>query len=214
MLFLKKTTMVKLIHCTPKAEKLIAYMARVSSPKQDNPSYENLIKYLIANGHWSPFEMTNLCLEVTTSRAISAQILRHRSFTFQEFSQRYAQASLDFDFYHARRQDTKNRQNSIDDLPEDVQNWFLEAQQIVAHDAIALYCDALDKGIAKECARFLLPMSTQTKLYMNGTIRSWIHYINLRSDVSTQLEHREIALSAKAIFMEQFPIISKALEWE
>lgn len=206
--------MVKLIHCTPKAEKLIAYMARVSSPKQDNPSYENLIKYLITNRHWSPLEMAGLCLEITTSRAISAQILRHRSFTFQEFSQRYSQADLDFDYFAARRQDTKNRQNSIDDLSDDIQNWFLEAQEKVNHQAISLYCDALGKGISKESARFLLPLSTQTKLYMHGNLRSWVHYIELRSEKATQLEHREIALAAKDIFMEQFPIISKALEWE
>lgn len=206
--------MVKLIHTTPKSEKLIAYMARVSSPQQDNPSYENLIKYLIAKKHWSPFEMVNLCLEITTSRAIAQQILRHRSFNFQEFSQRYSKVSpIAFEYYEARRQDTKNRQNSINDLPEDTQNWFLEAQEKVNTQSFSLYYEALEKGIAKESARFLLPLSTETKIYMNGSLRSWVHYIQLRTEISTQLEHREVADKCKQIFIEQFPIISKALEW-
>lgn len=206
--------MVKLIHATPKAEKLIAYMARVSSPQQDNPSYENLIKYLITKKHWSPFEMANLCVQITTSRAIAQQILRHRSFSFQEYSQRYSKVSpVGLEFYEARRQDTKNRQNSINDLPEDTQNWFLEAQEKVNTQSFSLYYEAIERGIARESARFLLPLATETKIYMNGNLRSWVHYIQLRTEESTQLEHREIAEKCKQIFIEQFPIISKALEW-
>jgi thymidylate synthase (FAD) len=206
--------MVKLIHCTPKAEKLLAYMARVSSPEQENPEYSKLLKYLITHKHWSPFEMVNLCVEIQTSRAIAQQILRHRSFSFQEFSQRYAKVDFDVDFYEARRQDEKNRQNSIEDLPDDTQDWFLGAQESVVSLAHKLYYEALDKGIAKESARFLLPLSTQTKIYMNGSLRSWVHYIDLRTDKSTQKEHREIAEDCKRIFIEQFPITSEALGWK
>lgn len=205
---------VKLIHCTVGAEKLITYMARVSSPNQDNPDKDKLLKYLITHKHWSPFEMATMCVEIRTSRAISAQILRHRSFHFQEFSQRYSKVDpQDFEFYEARRQDDKNRQNSVGDLPEDVQDWFLGAQEQVVELAQKLYYEATDKGIAKECARFLLPMSTGTKVYMHGTLRDWIHYINLRSEVGTQKEHRDIALRAKEIFIQKFPVIAKALEW-
>lgn len=206
--------MVKLIHKTDNAEKLLAYMARVSSPNQDNPDKEKLIKYLIEHKHWSPFEMINLCVEIRTSRAIAQQILRHRSFSFQEFSQRYSTIDpQEFEYYGARRQDKTNRQNSIDDLPDEVDNWFLGAQEEVTQLAFKLYYEALDKGIAKECSRFLLPLSTQTKIYMNGSLRSWIHYIQLRQEESTQLEHREIALECKRIFCEQFPIVAKALGW-
>ena len=202
----------RLIHITPNCEKTIAYCARVSSPKQDNPNIEGLIKYCIENGHWSIFEMTNMCIEIRTSRAISAQILRHRSFSFQEFSQRYAEVQ-DFDYYEARRQDTKNRQNSINDLPEETVNWFIEAQSKVIELASDLYYQALEKEIAKECARFLLPLNTNTRLYMNGSIRSWITYLQVRLDKSTQKEHREIAEEIKAIFIKELPIISKALNW-
>lgn len=206
--------MVRLTHTTPKAEKLIGYMARVSSPNQDNPSIEKLIKYLIEHNHWSPLEMANMCVEITTSRAISAQIIRHRSFSFQEFSQRYSKVdSNENEFYGARRQDEKNRQNSIDDLSDETQDWFLNAQMQVNDLSRNLYVEALDKGIAKESARFLLPISTTTKLYMNGSLRSWIHYINIRTEISVQLEHREIADEIKKIFMMEFPIISKALNW-
>ncbi len=204
--------MIKLIHITPNTEKLIAYMARVSSPNQDNPEHEKLIKYLITNKHWSPFEMCNMALEICTSRSIARQILRHRSFSFQEFSQRY-ESCVDFEYYGARRQDTKNRQNSTDDLPEDVQDWFLGKQEELTTKAHELYHEALQKGIAKECARFLLPESTSSKLYMNGTIRSWIHYIELRTEKGTQLEHREIAEKCKEIFVKELPIISKSLNW-
>lgn len=205
-------TNVTLVHVTPEAEKHIAYCARVSSPNQENPEFEKLIKYLIKHKHWSPFEMANVCLEVVTSRGISAQLLRHRSFSFQEFSQRYAEAPSTVT-YPARRQDLKNKQNSIDDMSEDDKIWFRNAQEDVAALAHQLYNQALKKGIAKEQARFLLPLNTETKLYINGSIRSWIHYIEVRSDASTQKEHRDIALQAKAILSKELPTIAKALEW-
>ena len=204
---------VKLISINPAAETLIAYCARVSSPRnQDNLESEKLLKYCIKNQHWSIFEMQNLVLEITTSRAISAQILRHKSFSFQEFSQRYAESS-DFETYEARAQDLKNRQNSTDTLSEQTKNWFNSELSYIQHVTRNAYNHAINLGIAKECARFLLPMSTQTKLYMNGTIRSWIHYLNLRTGNGTQLEHKLIAEECKIIFKEQLPIISKALEW-
>lgn len=203
---------VKLIHKTPEAEKLIAYCARVSSPNQDNPEIEKLLSYCIKNKHWSVFEMASMCVEITTSRAIAQQILRHRSFHFQEFSQRYAKAT-EFETYEARRQDNKNRQNSIDDMSFKDKNWFLNAQDQVQDWCISYYEQALKKGIAKEQARFLLPLSTTTKLYMHGTIRDWIHYINLRTENGTQLEHKEIALSIQKIFVNEFPTIAKALEY-
>lgn len=204
---------VKFIHCTEKAEELVAYCARVSSPNQDNPEYEKLIKYLIKNNHWSPLEMANLCVEIETTRAVSPQILRHRSFSFQEFSQRYAQA-MDCEIYPARRQDDKNRQNSLDDMDDKTKLWFKEIQKDNWDEAYSLYIQALDKGIAKEQARALLPLGAVTKLYMNGTLRSWVHYINVRTDPSTQLEHRLIAEECKKIFCEKFPIIAKALDWK
>lgn len=204
---------VKLIHITPDSEKHIAYCARVSNPKnQDNEDYSKLLSYCIKNQHHSIFEMSNMCLEITTSRAISAQILRHKSFSFQEFSQRYAEAT-EFETYNLRKQDTKNRQNSTDDLEISTKIWFEDEIQSLQENTKYLYQRALDKGIAKECARMILPMSVQTKLYMNGNIRSWMHYINLRCDKSTQLEHREIAEECKKIFKEQLPVVSKALNW-
>jgi thymidylate synthase (FAD) len=203
--------MVKLIHRTDKAEKLIAYCARVSSPKQENPDYEKLLTYCLKNNHVSIFEMATMCVEITTSRAISAQILRHKSFSFQEFSQRYAEVP-DFQFYDARRQDTKNRQNSIDDLPQETNDWFIEAQTKVVELSHTLYHEALTKGIAKESARFLLPLSTETKLYMHGNLRSWLMYCSVRMDKSTQLEHREIAVRCWEIFKQEFPVIAKAAE--
>lgn len=207
------TESVRLISITPDAEAVIAYCARVSNPKnQDNPKIGGLLKYCVQNSHWSIFEQANMVLEITTSRAIAPQILRHRSFTFQEFSQRYAAAS-DCIIYDARRQDDKNRQNSIDDLSEDTRKWFRQAQESVWKNASALYEEALGKGIAKECARALLPLSTKTTLYMNGTIRSWMHYIGLRSGHGTQLEHMRIAEQAKAIFCEQLPVTAEALGW-
>lgn len=202
---------VNLIAVTPDAEKTVMYCARVSSEHQDSPS-TGLIRYCIENHHWSLFEMANMVIEINTSRAISAQILRHRSFSFQEFSQRYA-AVADTELYPARRQDLKNRQNSIDDMDEDTRIWFTNAQLRVKGQALDLYNEALEKGIAKEQARFLLPMAASTKLYMNGTLRSWIHYLDLRCGNGTQLEHKEIADAIKAIFIEQFPIISEAKGW-
>ena len=203
---------VKLIAITPEAEKLIAYCARVSSPKQDNPKIEKLLEYCIDHGHWSIFETPYITVEINTSRAISAQILRHRSFTFQEFSQRYA-AVADFETYPARRQDSKNRQNSIDDMKLEDKHWFNIAQDRVQTLSSFLYYEALDKGIAKEQARFLLPMSSKTKLYMTGNVRSWIHYLNLRCHVDTQKEHRDIALAIREILKKELPIISKAVAW-
>jgi thymidylate synthase (FAD) len=196
------------------AEEIISYVARVSNPSnQDNfTTAPKLLAYLIKNFHWSPFEHAFMTLEIETSRGIAAQILRHRSFTFQEFSQRYAKAT-DIIVYPARRQDDKNRQNSIDDLHTEVKNWFEVAQHEVADFAMKKYEEALELGIAKEQARFLLPLSTKTKLYMTGPIRSWIHYIELRSANGTQLEHREIALAAKKLFCDQFPSTAKALGW-
>jgi thymidylate synthase (FAD) len=202
---------VKLVHVTPDAEKLIAYCARVSSPNQDNPDYAKLIKYLITHKHWSPLEMASLCLEIKTSRAISAQILRHRSFSFQEFSLRYSEAT-EFETYEARRQDIKNRQNSIDDMPSSIKQWFENEQHRLQDEANSAYDQALSFGIAKEQARMLLPLSTCTKLYMHGTIRSWVHYLEIRTGPETQKEHRDIALAAKAIFNEQFPTIAEALK--
>lgn len=203
---------VKLVWVTPDAEKQIMFCARVSSSNQDSTN-TRLLNYCIKHGHWSIFEMANMCLEIETSRAISAQILRHRSFSFQEFSQRYAKVQ-GFQEYQARRQDETNRQNSIDDMDNEDLTWFKVAQQRVNQEAANLYQEALDRGIAKEQARFLLPMSSTSKLYMNGTIRSWMHYLQLRTGNGTQLEHIEIADKAKQIFKEQLPIISEALEWK
>jgi len=202
----------RLISATPNAEKTILYCARVSNPLGQDSENTKLLDYCIKHGHWSIFEMAHMTVEIKTSRAISAQILRHKSFAFQEFSLRYSEAQ-DFEYYQARRQDTKNRQNSTDDLSEDVENWFLAAQEQVTLLANTLYKEALDKNIAKESARFLLPLNTQTKVYMSGSLRSWLHYLDLRCEVGTQLEHREIADSIKQIFCEQFPIIAKAKGW-
>jgi len=204
-----KATLVSL---TPNAEKVIMYTARVSNPSNQDSSNPRLLKYCIEHGHWSIFEMANMCVEIVTSRAIAAQILRHRSFSFQEFSQRYAEAT-DFEVYPARRQDTKNRQNSIDDMSEEDKAYFLHAQQEVQDVAMHHYQEALKRGIAKEQARFLLPLSTQTKLYMNGSIRSWLHYLDLRCANGTQLEHKQIADEIKKIFCGQLPIIAEAKGW-
>jgi thymidylate synthase (FAD) len=195
------------------AEGIMAYTARVSSPHQDNPSYAKLLKYCADHGHWSVFEMVDMTVEITTSRAIAQQILRHRSFSFQEFSQRYAKASMGFEMYEARRQDSKNRQNSIDDMSESDKSWFEMAQISVQERAQIFYDQALERGIAKEQARFLLPASTTTKLYMKGSVRSWIHYLKVRTDPSTQKEHRDIAVAAKVLFIETFPITAEALGW-
>ncbi len=205
---------VKLIHSTPDAETVMGYCARVSNPaNQDNPEVGKLLAYCAKNGHWSVFEMASLCLEITTSRGISPQILRHRSFSFQEFSQRYA-SPTDWVRYEARRQDVKNRQNSLDDLDAETKEWFQQVQALAWDDGKRWYDQAIEKGIAKECARFLLPASTETRLYMHGTVRSWIHYLKLRTTPGTQLEHREIALEALEIFCAQFPQIGGAIEWK
>lgn len=196
-------------------EELIAYCARVSNPsnQMNNETASKLMKFLIRKKHWSPFEMVSMTLEIKTSRGIAAQILRHRSFSFQEFSQRYAQATT-FVPYEARRQDISNRQNSIDDMSQADKEWFDNAQDAVWSLSSDLYQKALDKGIAKEQARFLLPLSTETTIYMCGSIRSWIHYIDIRADVATQKEHRDIAVAAKEIFCEHFPSIAEGLEWK
>jgi thymidylate synthase (FAD) len=193
-------------------EGLMAYCARVSSPHQESADYEKLLGYCIANKHWSVFEMADMTVEIVTSRAISPQILRHRSFQFQEFSQRYARAQ-EIEHYQPRGQDSKNRQNSLDNLDEETVSWFDRTQDEIASLALDRYNAAIEKGIAKECARMLLPLATRTKLYMKGSVRSWIHYLEVRTDNSTQKEHRDIALGVRNIFMEQFPVTAKALGW-
>jgi len=203
---------VNFIHITPEAEKHIAYCARVSSKQQDNPEYAKLLAYCLKHGHFSVFEMATICLEIITSRAIAAQILRHRSFNFQEHSQRYAEAN-DREIMEARLQDVKNRQNSLKDENDEHGTWFKGAQDAVWEQSKRLYDEALERGLAKEQARFLLPLATQTRLYMHGNVRSWITYIQTRTDKATQLEHREIAEAAKKIFIEQLPIVAKALDW-
>jgi len=207
---------VELISVTPDAEKHIAYCARVSNPNnQDNEKFSGLLKYCIRNQHWSIFEQAYMTLEINTTRGIAAQILRHRSFTYQEFSQRYADAGFlgEIELPELRRQDDKNRQNSIDDLDPVIVKRLNRQMNTLFSSSIALYKQMLDAGVAKECARFVLPLACPTKLYMTGSIRSWIHYIDLRSSNGTQKEHMDIANAAKAIFSEQFPSISEALNW-
>ena len=208
---------VKLISVTPDAEKNIAYCARVSNPNnQENEKIAGLLKYCINHKHWSIFEQAFMTLEINTTRGLAAQILRHRSFTYQEFSQRYADSSLLADqipMFDLRRQDTKNRQNSIDDIDEFTKQEFeIQIQRHFA-SAMDLYQAMLDKGIAKECARFVLPLATPTKIYMSGSIRSWIHYIDLRSANGTQKEHMDIANECKCLFAGEFPVIAEALGW-
>jgi len=205
---------VSLVSVTPNAEQLIAYCARVSNPaNQDNPDSEKLIRYLIKHRHWSPFEMAHVVMEINTTRSIAAQILRHRSFSFQEFSQRYADVSLmEFASYPAlRRQDTKNRQNSINDLDEEMVAQLQTRAQILFDESRKLYEEMLGKGVAKECAREVLPLATPTRLYMAGSVRSWLHYVDLRSANGTQAEHQCIALQAKEILSEALPSVSKAM---
>jgi len=208
---------VKLVSVSPDAEKHIAYCARVSNPSnQENDSFSGLIKYCIKHQHWSIFEQSFMTLEIETSRAIAAQVLRHRSFTFQEFSQRYADSSMLADkipLPELRRQDTKNRQNSIDDIDPFLNQEFQIKMEKHFEDGMKLYREMLDASIAKECSRFVLPLAVGTRLYMSGSIRSWIHYIDLRSANGTQKEHMDIALGAKKIFCEQFPICAEALGW-
>ncbi len=208
---------VQFVSITPDAEKTMAYIARVSNPSnQDNENFSGLLRYCIKHQHWSVFEQSTMTLEIQTTRAIAAQILRHRSFTYQEFSQRYADSSMlskVIPLPELRRQDDKNRQNSIDDLdPFVVQDFELKMQRHFV-EGMKLYKEMLDAGVAKECARFVLPLATPTKLYMTGSVRSWIHYINLRSAHGTQKEHMEIAENCRTIFNEQFPIVAEALGW-
>ena len=208
---------VKLINVSPDAEKHMAYCARVSNPNnQENEKISGLLKYCIKHQHWSIFEQAFMTLEIETNRGIAAQILRHRSFTFQEFSQRYADSSMLADkipMFDLRRQDTKNRQNSIDDIDPFVRQEFQIKIQKHFEEGMKLYQDMLDSDIAKECARFVLPLATPTRIYMSGSVRSWIHYIDLRSANGTQKEHMDIALACKEVFKEQFPTISEALEY-
>ena len=208
---------VKLISVTPDAEKTMAYVARVSNPKnQDNDKFAGLLSYCIKHGHWSVFEQAYMTLEINTTRGLAAQILRHRSFTYQEFSQRYADANLlseKIPLPKLRRQDTKNRQNSTDDVdPYIVQKYDILMEEHFK-SSMDLYNKMLEDGIAKECARFVLPLSTPTRIYMTGSCRSWIHYINLRSAHGTQKEHMEIADECRKVFTEQFPAVSEALSW-
>ena len=203
---------VKLISATPDAENTIMYCARVSNPKNQDSRKAGLLRYCLQHGHYSIFEMANMVVEINTSRAISAQIIRHRSFSFQEFSQRYSEAT-EFEMYSPRRQDEKNRQNSIDDMSNEDVEWFKETLDAVQMGSLDLYNQAIERGIAKESARFLLPLSIKTKLYMNGTLRSWIHYIDTRTEAGTQKEHRDIAEEIKKIFMKEFPIIAEAKGW-
>ena len=209
---------VKFVSITPDAEKMMAYIARVSNPSnQQNENYSGLLKYCIKHNHWSVFEQSSMTLEIETTRGLAAQILRHRSFTFQEFSQRYADTKLldsQIPVPDLRSQDLKNRQNSNDDIPQEKKE---EYQALIARhfeDSMNLYNALLENGVAKECARFVLPLATPTRLYMTGSCRSWIHYINLRSAHGTQKEHMDVVEKARSIFVEQFPAVSEALEWK
>jgi len=212
-----KENSVNLISVTPDAEKHMAYCARVSNPNnQENEKFSGLLKYCVKHQHWSIFEQAYMTLELNTTRGIAAQVLRHRSFTYQEFSQRYADSSLlgeTIPLPELRRQDTKNRQNSIDDLdPFVIQNLELQMQTLF-DSSMALYQQMLERCGANECARFVLPLACRTKIYMTGSVRSWIHYIDLRSANGTQKEHMDLALGAKEIFCEQFPAVAEAMEW-
>jgi thymidylate synthase (FAD) len=202
---------VEFVHCTPNAEALIVKMARVSNPENESnlATAPKLLRYLIDHQHWSPFQMANLCVQIHTERDISAQILRHRSFSFQEFSTRYAEAQPAV-VPELRRQDFKNRQNSTGDLDPYAHSYYDEQIRNLYADIEDLYAQMIKNHVAKECARRILPLSTQTTLYMNGTLRSWIHYINVRASKETQLEHRLIAEGCKQIFIEQFPVIGEA----
>ena len=207
---------VKLITVTPNAEETMGYVARVSNPNnQDNPKVAGLLGYCIKHQHWSVFEQAHMTLEIETTRGIAAQILRHRSFTYQEFSQRYANTNMlgQIDVPDLRSQDDKNRQNSIDDIPQ-AQKARLQGQiERYFAEGLDLYNELIREGIAKECARFVLPLATPTRIYMTGSVRSWIHYIDLRSAHGTQKEHMDIAEACRQIFIECFPIVSTALEW-
>ncbi len=201
----------KLVWVTPDAEKLIGKLARVSNPaNEDNPNVEGLIKYLIKHKHWSPFEMASMCVEIQTTRAIGAQILRHRSFSFQEFSQRYAEVT-EIDVPKLRRQDLQNRQNSIDDFPDELSEELQDIISLHNDRSNALYKKLLAYGVAKECARNVLPLSTKTRMYMSGTIRSWLHYIDLRASHGTQVEHSQIAAQIGEILDTELPTVTRAM---
>ena len=210
-------TPIKLISVTPDAEKTIAYVARVSNPaNQENEKFAGLLRYCIKHGHWSVFEQAFMTLEINTTRGLAAQILRHRSFTYQEFSQRYQDVSHireDIPLPELRSQDEKNRQNSIDDVDPAIVEKYNEKMRKHFDASIDLYKAMLHDGIAKECARFVLPLATPTRLYMTGSVRSWIHYIDLRSAHGTQKEHMDLVKNVRKVFVEQFPIVSQALDW-
>ena len=210
-------TQIKLISVTPDAEKTMGYVARVSNPNnQENPKVAGLLSYCIKHGHWSVFEQAHMTVEINTTRGLAAQILRHRSFTYQEFSQRYADVSYlreHIPLPELRSQDDKNRQNSIDDVDPAVVERFNSEMRKHFDAGIDLYKSMLHAGIAKECARFVLPLATPTRLYMTGSVRSWIHYIELRSAHGTQKEHMDLVKNVRSIFIQQFPIVSQALDW-
>ena len=208
---------IKLVSVTPDAEQHMAYVARVSNPKyQDNDQFAGLLKYCIKHGHWSVFEQAFMTVEINTTRGLAAQILRHRSFTYQEFSQRYADSSMLADqipLPELRRQDEKNRQNSTDDMNPRTVNHYNRKMEQHFKQGMKLYQNMLKDGVAKECARFVLPLATPTRIYMTGSVRSWIHYVDLRSAHGTQKEHMAVAEGVRSIFSEQFPTVAQALDW-
>ena len=210
--------MIKLISVTPEAEKTIGYVARVSNPNnQENPKVAGLLKYCIQHQHWSIFEQAFMTVEIETTRGLAAQILRHRSFTFQEFSQRYADTNLladEIPMFDLRSQDLKNRQNSNDDIPEEQTKRLQDQIARYFAEGLDLYNELIREGVAKECARFVLPLATPTRIYMTGSVRSWIHYIDLRSAHGTQKEHMDIVEEIRGIFKQQFPVCTNALNWE
>jgi len=202
---------------TPDAEKQMGYIARVSNPQnQGNPAVAGLLGYCIKHGHWSVFEQAHMTVEIETTRGIAAQILRHRSFTFQEFSQRYANTNLlgEIPVPDLRSQDLKNRQNSNDDIPEEQKKRLQDQIARYFAEGIDLYNELIREGVAKECARFVLPLATPTRIYMTGSVRSWIHYIDLRSAHGTQKEHMDIVKEVRDIFKKEFPVCTNALNWE
>ena len=208
---------VNLVTVTPDAEKQMGYIARVSNPQnQTNPVVAGLLGYCIKHGHWSVFEQAHMTVEIETTRGIAAQILRHRSFTFQEFSQRYANTNLlgEIEVPDLRSQDLKNRQNSNDDIPEEQTKRLQDQIARYFAEGLDLYNELIREGVAKECARFVLPLATPTRIYMTGSVRSWIHYIDLRSAHGTQKEHMDIVQEIRGIFKQQFPVCTNALNWE
>jgi len=207
---------VSFVNITADPEQTMAYIARVSNPSnQNNDNYAGLLRYCIKHQHWSVFEQSSMTLEIETTRGLAAQVLRHRSFTFQEFSQRYADSNLlgKIDLPDLRRQDTKNRQNSIDNLDSEIVEKLNKQMTTLFESSLALYNQMLELGVAKECARFVLPLATPTRLYMTGSCRSWIHYIQLRSAHGTQKEHMDIANACKGLFVQYYPTVAEALEW-